>query len=60
MLFNFEINEIYGFMILFSLGEYFGLVQGGLASGIVSQVICIDEMIIGFIDYVVCGIGHKP
>ena len=49
MLFNFEINEIYGFMILFSLGEYFGLVQGGLASGIVSQVICIDEMIIGFI-----------
>ena len=53
MLFNFEINEIYGFMILFSLGEYFGLVQGGLTSGIVSQVICIDEMIIGFIDYVV-------
>ena len=53
MLFNFEINEIYGFMILFSLGEYFGLVQGGMASGIVSQVICIDEMIIGFIDYVV-------
>ena len=49
MLFNFEINEFYGFMILFSLGEYFELVQGGLASGIVSQVICIDEMIIGFI-----------
>ena len=53
MLFNFEINEIYGFMILFSLGEYFGLVQGGLASGIVSQLICIYKMIIGFIDYVV-------
>ena len=53
MLFNFEINEIYGSMILFSLGEYFGLVQGGLTSGIVSQVICIHEMIIGFIDYVV-------
>ena len=53
MPFNFEINEIYEFMILFSLGEYFGLVQGGLASGIVSQVICIHEMIIGFIDYVV-------
>ena len=42
-----------GFMILFSLGEYFGLVQGGLTSGIVSQVIYINEMIIGFIDYVV-------
>ena len=53
MLFNFEINEIYGFMILFSLSEYFGLVQGGLTSGIVSQVIGIHEMIIGFIDYVV-------
>ena len=53
MLFNFETNEIYGFMSLFSLGEYFGLVQGGLTSEIMSQVICIDEMIIGFIDYVV-------
>ena len=53
MPFNFEINEIYGVMILFSLSEYFGLVQGGLTSGIVSQVICIHEMIIGFIDYVV-------
>ena len=42
-----------GFMILFSLGEYFGLVQGGLTSGIVNQVICIHEMIIGFINYVV-------
>ena len=53
MSFSFEINEIYGFMILFFLGEYFGLVQGGLTSEIVSQVICIHEMIIGFIDYVV-------
>ena len=53
MSFNFEINEIYGFMILFSLGEYFGLAQDGLASAIVSHVICIHEMIIGFIDYVV-------
>ena len=53
MLFNFEINKIYGFMILFFLGKYFELVQGDLASGIVSQVICIHEMIIGFIDYVV-------
>ena len=53
MLFNFEINEIYGFMILLSLGEYFGLVQDGLASGILSQVICIHEMIIWFINYVV-------
>ena len=53
MLFNFEINEIYGFMILFSLGEYFGLVQGGLASGLWIKFICMHEMTLGFINYFV-------
>ena len=54
VLFSFQINEIYEFMILFfSLGENFGLAQGALASGIMCQVICINGITIWLINYVV-------
>ena len=39
--------------LFFSLDENFGLVQGGLHSGIVCQDICINRMTIGLIGYVV-------